>query len=273
MAEEEGQTPTPPVTPDPNTPADGQTTLLVTPEPTSVTPPVDPKVTPDPTSQTTLPVTPVTPPVVAETPPVTPAVSDEQIKTITKDITKNVEGTVSKSVIQKISDALGLTKKEEEILPTDAGELKKMIDSGIKKGLEVVKTEQQEEQDKGNEQHQQKIDDVVRGWHGQYEQLVRLNKMPAIVDIKNDNDPGVIARRKMMLAIGEMIKVNKGKGIDYVPTMSDVFVGNPNVLNPPPGADLPIAGNTGSVPQDNFENKDIRSNSMESIAAGAIKTS
>ena len=100
---------------------------------TPPTPPADPVVPSTPEVPATPPVTPPESPTVP-TPPVTPeapGMSEEQVASIRKDITESVSGEVSKSVIQKIGDALGLSKKEEEELPKSVAEIKKLVDTEV----------------------------------------------------------------------------------------------------------------------------------------------
>ena len=173
--------------------------------PTPVQDPATPVDTPVPA----IPTTSVTPPVVP-TPPVTPAplatpedktLSEEQVASITKDVSGKVGEEVSKSVIQKIGDALGLTKKEEDELPTDASALRKLVDSAVGKRFDrqskdVVKQDKQDATVR-----QDRIDGIVTGWHFQYDQLSKLGKLPAIKNPNDTNDEGVVARRKLITTI------------------------------------------------------------------------
>ena len=190
-------------------------------------------------------------------------------ESITKDVSSTVSDKVSKSVIEKIGDALGLSKKEEEALPESPEELKKVIQKNVKSEMDKLSTRMDEDRSKSEKERQTKIDGIITGWHAQYNQLASLGKVPVVKDAKSQTDEGVVARKKIILAIGKMIEKNKADGSDYTPSVSDVLVTSPNVLSEVPGADLPISGNT-SVVEDsaNFSNKEISGKSFAEIAAG-----
>ena len=90
--------------------------------------------------------------------------------------------------------------------------------------------------------------------------------------IKNPSDPsdeGVAARRKLITAIGGIIdevrKINPNS--DYTPSISEAMVRYPTVLSAPPGADLPISGNTAvRESEDSFAyDKDVAGKSFQEI--------
>ncbi len=214
------------------------------------TPPSDPPVaTPESTPTTSVPADTTTPaPADAPTLPLAPKpMSEEQVASLKKGITEDVSGEVSKSVIQKIGEALGLTKKEEvDNLPTDAEALKKIVDTEVTRRFEKETQDTVKQQKQEATNHQNRIDGTVRNWHTQYSELSRLGKVPVIKNEADEQDEGVEARKKIILAMGgiisEMQKVNPNS--DYLPSISEVLVRFPNVLKGPPGADLPISGNT-----------------------------
>lgn len=216
------------------------------------------------------PVTPVAP--VTPSTPVAPTLSEEQATTlkesISKDLTEKVSGEVSKSVIQKIGEALGLTKKQEAALPTDADQLQKIIDKKVEERFQKLSEDAKSEETATQTQREERIKTIVTGWHGQYNQMARMGKVPEIVKADDENDKGVVARKKIILKIGQMIEENKKNGNgDYVPTIADVLVSYPNVLRGVPGDDLPISGNTQTRQNENsFSNKEIKSKSFEQIA-------
>lgn len=227
--------------------------------------PEEPKVTPE----------------VKETPVVTPEVkpdvkstlSDEQVASLKESISKDVSGTVSqevsKSVIQKIGEALGLTKKEEDKLPTDAEALQKMVDQKLEERFSKLSEEAKKEEEGEKTARQERINGIVNGWYTQYNILARSGKVPPIKNAGDENDSGLQARKKIILAIGKMIEQNKSQGIDYTPTISDVLVTYPQVLQGPPGADLPISGNTAvRENEDSFKYDSIHKKSFEEIAEG-----
>jgi len=200
--------------------------------------------------------------------------SDEQVASLKDSITKDVSGVVSqevsKSVIQKIGDALGLTKKQEEALPTDADALKKIVNEQLEQRFAKLEEEGEKEEKQSETQRQERINGIVQGWYTQYNQLSKLGKVPQMKEAK-EGDAGYDARKKLILAIGKMIEQNRSQGIEYTPSISDILVAHPQVLEGPPGADLPISGNT-QVREtgESFKYKDIKEKSFEEIAAGNI---
>lgn len=235
-------------------------------DPTSVTPPADPTPTTPPSDPTSAPTT------TAPTPPVEeskPSLSEEQVASMRKDITEEVSGDVSKSVIQKIGDALGLTRKEEEKLPTDAESLKKLIDAEVGKQFSRVSKDAEKQDREDADTRQTRIDSTIKGWHFQYNELARIGKIPVIKDAVDTNDEGIVARRKLILAIGKIIDEIRqaDPNSDYIPSVSEALVRFPNILKGPPGGDLPISGNTAvreSTDSFSYE-KDVAGKSFEQI--------
>ena len=240
------------------------------PTPTPATPPVT---TPAPSETPPVAPPPPTPPVAPVTPTLAPSMSEEQITTLKGDITKDVSTTVgeevSKSVIQKIGDALGLTKKEEAALPTDASSLKKLVDNEVTKRFdkESQDAEKEEKQEVGD--RQVRISSTIKGWHFQYNELSRLGKVPLIKNATDENDEGVVARRKLIVGIGRIIEYiqKTDPNSNYIPSVSEVLVREPSVLKEVPGADLPISGNTAvREGQDSFAyEKDIKGKTFQDI--------
>ena len=173
---------------------------------------------------------------------------------------------MSKSVIQKIGEALGLTRKQEQALPTNADDLQKIIDKKVEERFAKFSEQAEQEETQSEQERQSKIDNIVTGWYSQYNQMARLGKVPAVTKADDQNDKGVQARRKIILTIGKMIEENKKNGIDYVPTVSDILISQPNILKIP-GDDLPISGNT-QVREDTavFSNSEIKKKSFDQLA-------
>ena len=230
----------------------------------------EPQTTPEPQA----PATPVAPqPTPSVTPEVKPSMSDEQVASLKDSITKDVSGQVSqevsKSVIQKIGEALGLTKREEDKLPTDAEALQKLVDQKLEERFSKLSEEAENEEKEEKTARQERINGIVNGWYTQYNILARQGKVPPVKNAGDENDPGLQARKKIILAIGKMIEQNKAQGIDYTPTISDVLVTYPQVLQGPPGADLPISGNTAvRENEDSFKYENIHKKTFEEIAEG-----
>ena len=225
--------PTPPVPP-------------VTP-PTEVTPPITP-VTPD---------TPVTPEPVTPTAPVSPDLSG--IKT---ELEGSITEKVSKSIAERIGAALGLNQKQKEELPTDPQELLKMVREESKKGTQEILSEQEKQtQQVADAREKQLTEGATRFqtlWADQYTQLAEGNRVPKIVNAADVNDPGNQAKVKILARLKEILDDNQSKGIDYVPTLKEVFYENPNLLNtataggnvPISGGGRAIANNSQSLPYD-----------------------
>src|SRR3990167_225053 len=221
-----------------------------------------------PPTQPQAPQQPETPP---SAPPATPpAVSADQAAKLSEEITQDVSGKVSeqvsKSVLERIAGALGLTKKEEEKLPTDAETLKKLVDERVSEEFNRLAGEAEQEETKTEEERQGRINSIISSWYTQYTQLANLGKVPRILKEGDQTDKGMQARKKLILAIGKKIEDNKKNGVNYVPSISDVLIENPNVLKGPPGADLPISGNTQAAEEGGFSYKEIANKSFEQIA-------
>lgn len=227
-------------------------------------PPVEPVKTPE-----DQPPTEPTPPVV----PPAAAMSDDQVASLREEITKDVSGKVSKevskSVVQKIGDALGLTKKEEDELPKDAASLRQMVDKGVKEELKKRDEADDDEVKTSDKDRQTQIDGIVSSWYSEYNALATTGKVPAIKDANDQEDDGVKARRRLILEVGKMIEEDKKRGVSRTPALSEVLVGNPAVLSAPPGGDLPISGNTQvREADDSFSyQSDIRKKSIQDIAS------
>lgn len=184
-----------------------------------------------------------------------------------KEISDGVSDSVSKSVIQKIGDALGLTKKEEEALPSDKKSLEALVDQKFQEKMTAYSQEQQQEQEKSKQEYNEKVKGVVTGWRSQYNELARLGKVPPIKDYNNKDEAKVW--RNVMLGIDKIIKDGKAQdpSYSYVPTVSDVLLRYPTIAKGAPGADLPISGNTGAMESTkDFEYGEIANSSFEKIA-------
>lgn len=188
---------------------------------------------------------------------------------IDKDTEGGIIERVSKSVTERVAKALGLTQKQEERLPTDADALKQLIDRSLNDRLERLSSKAREQEETAEKDYQQKVNSIVDGWNWQYQRLADSGKVPKIKDVNDRIDSGVQAKRKIILYIGKMIENLKAQGSNYVPTIADALLENPDVLSAPPGADLPISGNTAVMEgEDSFKYEDIASKSFEEIAQG-----
>lgn len=198
-----------------------------------------------------------------KTEPKEPEVDLSQIK-------EEVSGEVSKSVIEKIGEALGLTKKEEAALPTNAEELQKVVDAKVQEALESRDRKYQEEQTQTQKAQEARVDGIITGWHTEYDRLAAVGKVPAIKDPDNPEDPGVKARRELILGIGDIIAEERKLGIVRTPALSEVLLNEPTRLKGIPGADLPISGNSAVREEPaNYSNKEIRSKTFQQILSEA----
>ena len=204
------------------------------------TPPIQEVVPP----QVTEPASPQTPQQPTVTPTPTPSVDVEAIK---KDVRESVTGEVSKSLLEKIGGALGLTREEKKTLPTDPDELSKFIREEARKGTQEVLTNQEREnQDAETARERQLTEGATRFqtlWTNQYIQLAESGRVPKIVDVNDKNDPDMQAKVKILTKLKTILDENQSKGIDYVPTLKEVFYENPDVLNTATaGGNVPISG-------------------------------
>ncbi|MHC4269161.1 MAG: hypothetical protein ACYSTS_11935 [Planctomycetota bacterium] len=191
-------------------------------------------------------------------------------KDISKDVADKVSKKVSKTIISKIGEALGLTKTEEEKLPSDPEKLQKFVESLIEKSMEKEREKLGEEAKQTQAEQKKKINTIVNNWFSQYNRLSQAGKVPAIKNVSDPNDPGVQARKRIITYIGQMVEKLKESGSDYTPSIADALLENPRVLSGPAGATLPISGNTASTENsETFKYDDMHRKSFEEIAQGA----
>lgn len=194
--------------------------------------------------------------------------STDDLSSIKADLKEEVSGEVSQSVINRIGEALGLTKKEaEEQLPKDQESLQKMIDSRVNQTLQQRQQQEEEQQKLTQEQQQKQVDSIVNNWYAEYDALVREGKAPKIENPNDKNDPGVQARRQLIQGIGEIIKKEKAEGIERTPSLTESFMKG-NLKDEVAGADVPVSGNTKSGSKSGFSYAEIASKSFEDIVAG-----
>ena len=199
-----------------------------------------------PSTETTQPAsTPVTQTTPVEQTPTTPAVTTPAAPAIDETA---VTEKVSKSVIDKIGQALGITKTEEkEQIPTDPAELKKFIEDHGAAAAQKVLDDREQAQKTAQEQQQKQVQEGAARfqtlWKSQYTELGEKGLVPKVVNAEDKNDPGNIARVKLLTKLSEVIKHNQANGIDYVPTLKEVYYENPNILTEEvAGGDAPISG-------------------------------
>lgn len=247
------------------TPATPTTPVTETP----VTPPVTPPTTPPVETPAKPPVETPVPPVETPVTPVAPVTPPPQVDTA--EIEKNVSEKVSKSVIEKIGEALGLTKKEEEKIPTDPVELAKFVEDKSKKTVQDILSEKDKViEDEKVERQKQLAEGSKRYqalWSGQFEYLAGLGKVPKIVDATDKNDPGQMVKTKLLTKLYEVLQENEKNGVDEVPTLKEIFYEFPEVLtNKVAGATTPVSGGGRSPTSGQEMNyQDLHKSSFEEI--------
>src|SRR3990167_2657124 len=187
----------------------------------------EPKETPV-TTETTLVSTPATP-----TEPTQPAQSD------TKEIQEKLEGTiterVSKTLLEKIGGALGLTKEQKKELPSDPEELAQFVRDNAKQGVQEILSEKEKQEQEAEQEKQTQLQEGATRfqqlWKNQYDQLAESGKVPKITNANDKSDPGNVAKIRILTKLYQIIKENQEKGIDYVPTLKEVYYENPDVVS------------------------------------------
>ncbi len=239
---------------DPKLPENQQPTTPTEPQqpaiPSTPTEPVQP-VTPTEPSVPTQPTQPAVP-----TAPVTPAVDEEK---------------VAKSIIDKIAEGLGITKKEEKAqIPTDPDGLAKFVeDKSAKTVQKVLEDREQAEKDAQETQEKSLAEGAKRFqdlWTSQYNELAESGRLPKVTNAGDLNDPGNQAKTKILTKLKQVLDENQAKGVDYVPTLKEIFYEFPDVLRTDTvaGANAPVSGggravaNSGQgLPYDNLHKTDI----------------
>ena len=152
---EEGnnQTTTPPVNTPPAVPPVAPVEPPVVPPVAPTTPPVAPTEPPA--------TTPTTPPV---TPPAVPPADPIDVEKMTQEIETTVTGKVEKSVLAKIAGALGLSKKEEEEIPTDPAKLKAYIQETAKEQAQEMFKARDEKTTQSAEDKQKQLSEGAEGF-------------------------------------------------------------------------------------------------------------
>ena len=202
------------------------------------------------------PVTPPTPESQVATPPPTPAPSPSQtlsndadeLKAIGERIEGSITEKVEKSVFDRIGKALGLTKEEEEQLPTDPKELAKFVREESKKGVQEIFSEQERAEQQRLADHDKQTSEGAQKyqqlWAGQYNELASRGMVPPITNPADPNDIGNRAKVIILTKLYQVLKDNEANGVDYVPTIKEIFYENPNIFRTETtaGANVPVSG-------------------------------
>lgn len=216
------------------------------------------------------PVTPVDPPAQSAQPtePVQPSTPQPDIAKLEGSVTEKV----SKVLLEKIGSALGLTKEEKKTLPTDPEELAKFVQENAKKGTEEVLSERERADREQAEARERQISEGSQRYQGlwktQYEQLAASGKVPKIVNPTDKNDPGNLAKVKILTKLAAILKENEANGVDYVPTLKEIYYEFPDVLTTATttGATVPISGGGRSMtPNDGLSYSQIHSTDVEDL--------
>jgi len=211
------------------------------------------------TEEGTLPTPPVTTPPAIETKPddsvVIPPTQSQKAEAAPdlEKIESSITEKVSKSLIERIGTALGMTKEEKKQIPTDPDELRAFVREESKRGTQEILSEREKADQKAQEEREQQITEGATRfqtlWKNQYNELAESGRVPKILKPEDKNDPGNIAKVKILTKLSQIIKENEANGIDYVPTLKEVFYENPNLLRTDTiaGATTPVAGRGRSV--------------------------
>lgn len=227
--------------------------------------PVEPQAPVQPTTPSE-PTTPVTPGA-----PAAPAFDVDSLREqVANDVSGKIRDEVSRGVIDRIGKALGLTKEEaEEQLPTNPKDLAKFVQENAKKGTEELLSQREQAEREAQEAQQRTVTEGAQRfqqlWRGQYDELASSGRVPKIGNPNDKQDPGNLAKTRILTKLGQIIKENQSKGIDYVPTLKEVFYEFPDVLTTATtaGAEVPISGGgrvasvTGGLPHDQLRNTSI----------------
>ena len=151
----------------------------------------------------------------------------------------------SKSFLQKLSEAFGLSKKEEETVPTDPAKLGEYIDNRAKKQAEnILKARDEEAEETTKEEGEQMQEGAKKfqeTWAFQYHEMAKHGSVPAIEKPEDPQDPGNVAKSRILLKLKEILDENQKNGIDYVPSLWEILSRYPSVFKTA-GANTPVAG-------------------------------
>ena len=243
--------------------------------PNSQTPqdPVTPQVPATPT-EPTVPST-SSEPTTPEAPTAPPVAAQPDMEAVKKDLESSITEKVSKGVVEKIAEALGITKKEEvEKIPQTKEELMQFVKDNARQTYDETQTEQQKQEQETQRQQDQQLQEGAKRfqtlWAGQYNELAERNLVPKITKAEDKNDPGNVAKVKILTKLKQMIDENQKKGVDYVPTLKEVFYENPNVLRTETttGANAPISGGGRSTANGNMRSVgQLRETSFEDLVS------
>ena len=203
--------------------------IQITPEPITPPAPPEPTATPEPQLPT----------------PAEPSIDVEAIK-------KEVSEGVTTTVLEKIKSAFGLSEKQKEELPTNPEELLAKVREESKKVIQEALTAKETADEKAQQEAEsQRQTQITEGaekfkqlWADQYTDLADQGKVPKITNADDPNDPGNQAKTKILTKLKQILDENEKNGVDYVPTLKEVYYETPNILSTETqaGANVPISG-------------------------------
>ena len=254
---------TPPATPSPEPPKP--------PEPGQTSPPPVP--TPDPgvpvTPPTTPPSTPPATPPPAEPPKVdTSEIEDKLEKSLTEKIASNFEEL--KGVLAK---GLGLTKEEEKELPKDPKKLKVFIQKEAKRQAQGIIDKKEEESTKATKDDEKKKEEGATQyqqlWVRDYTTMAERGMVPKIEKADDVNDPGNVAKRKILLKLNEILTENAKNNVDHVPSLWEILASFPDIMRTETttGANAPVSGGGQRPGMDQSGHGRIRNTPIETMVA------
>src|SRR3990167_6248738 len=250
-------------------------------------PPAEPVVTPPaeepaasvvPTEEPKAPETSETP-VVTET-PITPEVKEPEvdIKAIEEQVTKSVSERIVKSLLggseEEVTTATGEQSPwaKEGRNPRDYDEIAEWSAQLMeKKQTEAKAQEQTETTEREAAQvaaQAERATSFNKYWDTQLNELFEGGRIPPITDVKNENDPGVVARKDLFT---KMIEVNEQRvkdGKEPIYSLKEIFY--EHYSNEEPGMSAPVSAGRGTVPAEGEQYEYVGKQSFFDILKSAI---
>ena len=184
-----------------------------------------------------------------ETTPVEQAPRESvDVDSIKSELEGSISDKVSKNVIEKIGEALGLNKKEEDALPKDPKELRKFIEETSQRKAKELFEARDREKDDAEQHRQQQLNqgaETFRGvWTRDYNEMANLGMVPKINNAQDANDLGSKTKVRLLSKMKEILDENAQRGVDHVPTLWEIAQRFPEVvrLETTAGANSPISG-------------------------------
>ena len=243
-------------------------------------PPAEP-VIPEPPKEPEVP--PIEPkPKAPEVPPAEPSKEPEEpevdISAIEAEVTKKVSEKIIKSLTggseEDITNAMGEQSPwaKEGRNPRDYDEIAEWTTQLALKKQEEVRIKEAEENKKKEEYatkfQEERATAFNKYWDNQLNDLFEAGKLPKIEDEKNENDPGIRARKSLFT---KMIEVNEQRvkdGKEPIYSLKEIFYEYP--INEEPGMSAPVSAGRGAVPAEGEEYEYVGKQSFFDILKSAI---